>query len=267
MSSDQKKIFLMGGFLVVAVAAFIVVFFVFLNKKDENAGAPPDPGAVAVQPAPPGGTPGVPPPPGGAPMPAAPGGPGVMPAAPAPGMPAAPGAPGTPPAAAPGYKPPPTPAVKDTPTRVAALSDPFRFGPYKPPPKPQPPPPPLVTMWSVAPTLPQPDRFKPASGGTDIVVVDKKPPMGRHAGWIYNSNGQVWAVFVDSNGVAKSVTVGTPVAGGMHVKAISPQYLILADDATGREERIKLEGLDTYQGKTRETTVEATPATPRWGGM
>jgi hypothetical protein len=159
------------------------------------------------------------------------------------------------------------PAVNDAPTRVAAAFDPFKGGPYtKPKPLP-PPPPPLTTVYALAPALPQPDRFKGADkGGGGIVIVQKAAPIGRHAGWIYNSNGQVWAVFVDNKGVAQAVTVGTPVAGGMHVKAISPQYLVLADDATGREERIKLEGLDTYQGKTRETTVDATPTTPRWGG-
>jgi hypothetical protein len=101
----------------------------------------------------------------------------------------------------------------------------------------------------------------------------KPAPLGRHAGWVYNTNGQIWAIFEDSDGAARAVRVGDEI-GGYTIKAIAQDYVVLAD-GDGQEQKIKLQGLDTFQGKTRNVTIDANPGAagaapggagvPAWG--
>ncbi len=298
MNPDNKtKIFIMAGVLVVALAAFGVVFFV-MNQKP----APPAPPPMATRPVMP-------------PMGAKPGAPGMkpgMPMATTPGMPAKPGMPMAtkpgmpmPPAAKPTMpvkpvqvakvpvrpmgKPlnmPPVPPAKPqaptgptlpapaapptpgSPVFVAGLPDPFQGGPPpKPKPKPPPPPPPEVKISAIPSFFATPNgiRHHTYSGGSTISARNAEPPLGRHAGWIYNSNGKVMAIFEDNDGNAKAVGVGDPV-DDMTVKVITPTYIILAD-ADGKEHKIPLQGLDSYLGKSRAKDVEVTPKMPAWGGQ
>lgn len=231
---DQKKyIFMMAGALGLAVIIFAVVFL--MPKNNGAAPGTEQPGAPNAT-----GTPDTPPP-------GSPTAQGTMVAALPPTV--APPAPLTPAAA----KPP-----------VAALPDPFSGGPKPPPPPPKPKAsqlPSLITLVNIPSiTLAKgPGSVIPRTGPT---VRDVPQPVGRHAGWIYSTNGQVVAIFEDRDGVTRSVRVGDDV-GGLRVKAITPDALVLVDDA-GREQRIRLQSLQSFQGRSRTTDVEATPA-PAWG--
>jgi len=183
------------------------------------------------------------------------------------GMPGTPGKPGA--AVAAGgpsdlLPKPVAPTALVQPTLIASLPDPFIGGPPpKPKPKPPPPPPPEVRVVAVPPIFATPNglRIRRTSGSTPSRNIE--PPVGRHAGWIYNSNGQVIAIFEDNDGIAKAVRVGDEVEG-MTVKTIAPDFIVMVDQ-DGKEHKLKLQGLDTYPGKSKGKDVEATPAMPAWG--
>lgn len=256
MGSDKTKTIIMAVVFLLVLGA--VVAFVFLSKK-------PD----AMQTA--GGT----------------NTPGMMPKGPgAQGMPGTTGAPVQ--GGAPAVSPLPA-HVEPTPAQLtlsipAIAKDPLGGGPKpKPPPPPPPPPPAEVKVFEIPPVSPTPDRIR--RGGSNFVSGGNVPgnngsgtertkqaPLGRHAGWVYNTNGQIWAIFEDSDGTARAVRVGDEV-GGYTVKAIAQDYIILTD-AEGKDQKIKLQGLDTFQGKTRNVTIDATPGNngggnapppPAWG--
>jgi hypothetical protein len=245
MGSNNAKIGIMAAVFVAVLG--VAVYFLFFNKKAEEA--------------PPGGT----------------------------GMPgqAATGAVPMQVAALPQLSQPPAPVPAGLPAPVAASwSDPFKGGP--PPPKRplKPPPPPAeVKVFELPPIAVVTDRvrrggggggWKPGpgnTGGTQPAGGERvrEAPVGRHAGWIYSSNGQIWAIFEDSDGAARAVRVGDEI-GGYRVKAIAQDHIILAD-ADGREQKLKLQGLDTFQGKSRGVTIDANPGgnpvdtAPAWGGQ
>ncbi|MHB9132498.1 MAG: hypothetical protein ACYDBB_15615 [Armatimonadota bacterium] len=239
--SFANKILIMAGILAVLIAAFVVVFL--KQPKEETAQAPT--------------------------MPPGPTGPGAVAPPTTPGttpmnMPGIPGqaAMATP---KPSYIAPAAPAITAPTVRITnALADPFSGFPLPPPPPLPPPRPPRMRIAMLPPSAAKPDRVVRVSRPTGGATAPKKPSVGRHAGWIFNSHGQVVAIFEDREGNAKAIKVGDDVEG-MRVKAILPDRIVLVDDTSGREETVKLQGLDTYQGKTREVDVTATPAAPRWG--
>jgi len=99
----------------------------------------------------------------------------------------------------------------------------------------------------------------PGPGGRPIIF-PREPPIGRHAGWIFNNdNGQIVALFEDRDGIAHTVHVGDQVSG-FKVLAITPEYLLMQDINKGRDIKLKLQGLDTYQGNKGTKGVQATPA-------
>jgi hypothetical protein len=117
-----------------------------------------------------------------------------------------------------------------------------------------------VAVYDVPAIAFTPDRTKGYGQSTNVEHrVDA--PIGRHAGWMYNTNGQVVAIFEDSDGNARAIRVGDEIEG-LRVKAIAQDSLILVDGG-GHEKRLKLQGLDTYQGKTtRNVAIDATPGVP-----
>jgi hypothetical protein len=252
VNPDNKgKILIMAGVLVVALAAFGVVFFV-MNKPPADQSANPAPPATTQPAPPPTSTPSAQPTPTpGGPMPTTPGQMPVTAAAPTP--PPKPTIP-EPPA-------PPTPAL---PAIIAGLPDPFKGGPPPPPPpKPPPPPPPEVKISRIPSFFATPHglgRSRPT--GSTISAKNLESPVGRHAGWIYNSNGQVVAIFEDNDGTAKAVRVGDEFDGFV-VKVITPEYLLLKDQ-DGKEIKVPLQGTDSYLGKSRAKDVEVTPKMPNW---
>ena len=213
---------------------------------------------------------------GGAPKPAA--------TKPAP-KPAAP-KPVAPPAVAPLPKPAPTAPVP-TPGAIAAAAaaaaskgpvvapppvleaklltsarDPFTGGPPPPPPPPPPQPPkpkPSVVSVSAIPSiLPTPARHI-GPRGHPPKVYPRDPPIGRAAGWIFNNDsGQIVALIDDRDGNAQMVHVGDSISD-CKVLAITPEYLLL-QDIKGNEVKLKLQGLDTYQGNKGTKNVQANPA-------
>jgi hypothetical protein len=290
MNDKLKPILIVAGILVLGIVGFVVLFL-GKGKGTQTAGGPesatPPPATAPASPAGPG--------------PGAPAGPGVAssgPGAPAPapaagnaaagaakpgtnnGKPG--GAPVTQVAAAlppkpPTFTPEPPPVPPVAPSVVPPTGDPFANGPPPPPiPRgwyldkdgilhgpPPPPPPPVMEVAMIPPVLATLSGRRPHGIGYN--PTPKPYPIGRNAGWIYNSNGHFVAIFEDRDGNARTVTVGSTIED-MRVKAITPEYLVLVD-ANGREQQLRLQGLDTYQGKTRNVDVEATPTpkVPNWG--
>lgn len=109
-------------------------------------------------------------------------------------------------------------------------------------------PPPVITVAAMSPVFPT-----PATGPRRIIdttIVPIEPPVGRHAGWIYNAgNGQVLAIFEDRYGVAHTVKVGDEV-DGMRVTSISPNGMVMVNIRTNKESRLMLRGLDASQIRT-----------------
>ncbi|HOS43986.1 MAG TPA: hypothetical protein PK794_09870, partial [Armatimonadota bacterium] len=184
-------------------------------------------------------------------------------------------APPTQAAAVPQLSRPPAPVPAGLPAPIAASwKDPFSGGP---PPKPKvtpPPPPPEGKVFDLPPIAATPHRLRrgsgwrpggAATGGAGMTERPREAPIGRHAGWVYNNNGQIWAIFEDSTGAARAVRVGDEISG-YRVKAIAQDYLVLTD-ADGRDQTLKLQGLDTYPGKMPGVTIDAAPgAAPADGG-
>lgn len=157
---------------------------------------------------------------------------------------------------------PPPPTIK-APQPIAAVFDPFQGGP-NPPPKPPPPPPVIWPQMVMASTLPPMLPEKSLIGNYQPLAIQAEPPVGRMAGWIYN-NGQIIAIFEDVDGITRSLRVGDPV-GNLTVKTITPEYMVMVDE-NGVKHTLKLQGLDSYAGKSRTVNVVATPApagTPAW---
>jgi hypothetical protein len=234
MNPDQKsKVILMTVALMLALAGFGVVFYFINGQKSVSQTA----GAQPTSPTP---------------APVAPNTPGTQLAG------AAPLAPKVAPPSVPGVLPAPAPIM-------TALPDPFDGAPRPlPPPPPPPPPPPQVKVMAIPRYVATADKRRRPVVGLPQQSRFKEPPVGRHAGWIYNVNGQVVAIFEDNTGTARAVHVGDDL-GGWLVKAIAPDYLLLVDQ-NGHEQKLKLQGLDTYQGKSRELEVEAGAGMPAWGG-
>jgi len=235
MGDNAKPIIIVGVILLVGIGAFLAIFQPW-KSKEETAGVPAS-GATTASTTTPGGPP------------------GMLPD-------------GTAIAAAPEEKKEWTPLKAPPPPglpKPVSTGDPFANGPKPPPlPPPDPPPPPIVRVAAIPPMSPASSRRRGPVGIPSSIIVAQAPPVGRHAGWIYNSNGQIIAIFEDAAGNARSLHVGDSVED-KRVKAISPEYLVLVDDA-GREQQLKLQGLETYPGKTRTTDVTATPAMAPWGG-
>ena len=194
-----------------------------------------------------------------------PGGPTTGTASRIPGQPGAPAMAGITPSA-PALQPPPPPKILQAPTlAMTGILDPFKGGPYTPPPLP-PKWPYVVPVSTVPSVLPYKTRppMPPADYYGDAPI---EMPAGRLAGWIFNNNGQIVAIFEDTDGVAHTVHVGDDVAG-YHVKAIMPDIITLVDK-DGVEHQLKLQGLDTYPGKSRTVNVNSVPTTaaPAWGAQ
>lgn len=230
MDSEKTKVVVLAVVCLLLLGAVGAVFFLSVNKKtDENASPQP-----------------------GTPMAAA-----------------------APPSAAPQLLEPPTPAPAQLAVPVKAVEKdplgggamPKRARAVKPPP-----PPAEVKVFELPPIAPEKNRLRRGGwrmgggatpgtpgGGTPVAANERaKPaPIGRHAGWVYNTNGQIWAIFEDSDGAARAVRVGDEI-GGYTIKAIAQDYIILAD-GEGKEQKIKLQGLDTFQGKPRGVTIDAAP--------
>ncbi|HEY3378493.1 MAG TPA: hypothetical protein VGL77_13460 [Armatimonadota bacterium] len=89
--------------------------------------------------------------------------------------------------------------------------------------------------------------------------------LGRTIGWMEtDGRGHATAYFEQNDGTAKAVTVGSIIAG-RRVRAIERDYLVLVDEATGREEQVKFSNAG---GRTspRAIEVNVTPASPTWNG-
>ncbi len=176
------------------------------------------------------------------------------PAAARPGGRPAPGRAGTPPPAQPNLIP--VPHVPGIPmaAMIPAVFDPFVGGPKKIVPPPPVPVywPPMEIAYKVSPALPQ----KLGSGTGPINVATIEAPLGRMAGWIYNNNAQIVAIFEDQDGITHSVRVGDSV-GNLKVTAITPEYMVVVDD-NGDKHTLKLQGLDTFGGKKHLVNVTPT---------
>lgn len=149
----------------------------------------------------------------------------------------------------------------DTPPKgksLKTIADPF--GKYLVPAKrpPVPAPPRMVRLQWMPPVVPRPSRERELM--TTPPNVERKPApaqLGRFAGWLYNSEGQVVAIFEDGNRNTRAVRVDDllmVVTNGrtrqMRVKAISPEYITLIDQATGDEQAISLQtDLNEYSGQ------------------
>jgi len=124
------------------------------------------------------------------------------------------------------------------------------YPPVKPPQR-------IVTYYRIPPPV------TIASRPQTTFTTDKKPlpnPFGRHAGWIYNTNGQAVAIFEAADGYTRAVRVGdTDNLGGRRVKAITESYLILEDSFTGEEERYPLE-------PSPQAPDSSPTSLPAWGG-
>jgi|GEM_PF-2427915 len=103
-----------------------------------------------------------------------------------------------------------------------------------------------------------------------MTAIPLAPPVGRHAGWIYNNvNGQIFAIFENQRGMAYQVKVGSEV-DGMKVISISPDILVLRDmrDPREPEYRLKMQGADSFQTGTGRsvtaTPAAGAPAMPPW---
>lgn len=135
-----------------------------------------------------------------------------------------------------------------TPADLGEVGDPFGkfLVPVPRPPKPKPPT--YVRLQWMPPSVPRPSRERELISTPPNVERKPAPPqLGRFAGWMYNSDGQVVAIFEDENRNSRAVRVDDLLMvldGGrmrqMRVKAISPEYLILVDQATGDEREVPL---------------------------
>lgn len=269
MNPDQKpKILIMAAALALAVVGCVVVFFLNGKKGEEP---PTTPNQVATAPAPAGtSTPGAAPMPGMTPSPGAVPMPGGMTTAAMPGVAVKtlPPPPGTPPIpGAPALLPPPSKVFEGGPEpdwyiqkkQAEARARWLRQHPNR-----------LQIPVSAIPAFAATKdrgwrRPEPVGGSTSANERERDLPIGRHAGWIYNSNGQVIAILEESDGTVRSVRIGDEV-GNYRVKAITSDTLVLVDIDTGREQQLKLQGLDTFPTKSKTVEVEATPAMPAWGG-
>ncbi len=295
MGDNKVKIGIMAGVLIALVAAFFVMNF-FLKGNTPSPGpaiATPPPGMAgkpvtpalppaATKPGKPGAptthaTPLVPPStakaPGGSKPPA--GNPKIASGNPRPALGARPGnkmpagMPGGPASVNTAPQPPaiPLPSLPPFPTAPAIIGvfDPFVGGPNPPKHKKAKPPvwPAMVMAYTAPATLPQKSDvntfFQTASAPAE-------PQVGRMAGWIFNNNAQIVAIFDDVDGITHSVRVGDQV-GDLTVKTITPEYMVVVDE-NGVKHTLKLQGLDSYGGKSRTVNVIATPssstATPAW---
>lgn len=117
----------------------------------------------------------------------------------------------------------------------------------KRPPKPKPPE--IVRLQWMPPAVPRPSRERELiSTPPNVERRDAPPQLGRFAGWLYNNEGQVVAIFEDEQRNTRAVRVDDLLMvqdGGrmrqMRVKAISPEYIILVDQATGDEREVPLQ--------------------------
>ena len=164
-----------------------------------------------------------------------------------------------------GLPKPPPPALPPAPI-VAAVFDPFAGGPNPPPPPKKIPPPvwPSMVMTTTMPPM-RPQKIFTVEPGTPFLAsgAPVEPPIGRMAGWIFNTNGQIIAIFEDVDGVTHSLRAGDPV-GNYRVTTITPEYMMLMD-ANHIKHKVKLQGLDSYAGGSRTVNVVATPTgTPAW---
>lgn len=255
MGSDNKtKILIMAGVLSLAIVLAVVFF---LRGNGDNTTPPNNPpGNMAGRPGTPAGMPTQMGRPAG--NPGAPGVPsGTRPAMA--GMAAGAAAP-----AEPMLKPPPAPSIAAmVQLSTAGMKDPFAGFPPPPPPQKQVPYPQVVPVSSVPPVMPVRSKGNPITLTTTIIP--KEAPIGRLAGWIFNNNGQIVAIFEDADGITRTVRVGDQV-GGYTVQSITPDMLVMVDDK-GAVQKLKLQGLDTYQGKSRMVNIDAVPTTaaPAWG--
>lgn len=136
--------------------------------------------------------------------------------------------------------PPPPQAVK-------LSADPFgRFLVADPPP-PLPPPVVQVKLPWIPPAVPRASRQNPPL--PPVVKKSAPPQIGRFAGWLYNSEGQVVAIFEDDNRNTRAVRVDDELTvqdegrmRQMRVKAISPEYIVLVDLLDGTEKEVPLQG-------------------------
>jgi hypothetical protein len=132
---------------------------------------------------------------------------------------------------------PPRPA----PSRTTGWKDIFAGGPARQP-RQEPLKPvrwPEVTVYSVPTVNMTKDHHRVGTPGTAIERTVDAPP-GRYAGWLYNSNGQVAAIFEDRDGNARAVRVGDEIEE-YRVQVITRDALILVD-GRGRERRVVMQG-------------------------
>jgi len=270
MGSDNKvKIGIMAGVLALLIVAF-VMFMSFHGGSSESPTNPPPNNPSASRPTPSQPTaarpaqPGMPPH-AGAPTATVP--PHAVPPAPGqhPAVAMTPPKP-TPPPPPVGLQPPSRPtAITPKPLSTAGLFDPFQGGPppYRAPKPPKIPD--LALVMTVPSVTPQRDRYRTPGSVTATATHPLPPPAGRLAGWIYNNNGQIVAIFEDADGISHSVHVGDQV-GNLTVKSITQDTLVMVDQDQN-EQQLKLQGLENYTGKSRTTTIDATPSpmAPTWG--
>jgi len=132
-------------------------------------------------------------------------------------------------------QPPPAPKPM-TPKKLASAGvvDPFQGGPA-PRKEVKHPVPDLALVYSVPPVRPEQRIPYHNSGGQFL-----PPPIGRFAGTIYNSNGQLLAIFEDRDGISHQVHVGDQV-GNLMVKTVEPEVMVVVDNEK-IEHRLKLHG-------------------------
>ncbi len=164
--------------------------------------------------------------------------------------------------------PPPLPRIAVAKAITSAVFDPFAGGPMPPKPPTLKPWPALVMISAVPPVLPQNlDYLNNRNNPT--VQHPVEPQVGRMAGWIYNNNGQIIAIFEDADGIARNVHVGDKV-NDLTVTTITPESMELVD-SNGVLHKLKMQGLDSYSGPNRTVNVTTTPAAsstaPTWGGQ
>ena len=155
---------------------------------------------------------------------------------------------------------PPPPQIASM-QQVESVLDPFVNGPVLPPPPKPKPWPQMVLVSVVPPEVP----YHPIDNRNipPTAIRRQGQAFGRMAGWIYNSNGQITAIFEDTDGIAHSVHVGDQI-GNLTVKSISPEFMEIVDD-NGSAHKLKMQSLDNYAGANRTVNVVPTPSpTPAW---